>query len=93
MDVDVGLDSEAYNWCVTFFFIGYIIPQIPTNMFVARLLPKYFLPTAEIIWGVITCCIAVVKTPSAVWGLRFILGMAQATFVPSMVFIYWFLVY
>ncbi|KAL9547003.1 hypothetical protein MBANPS3_006390 [Mucor bainieri] len=87
MDVDVGIDSEAYNWCVTFFFIGYIIPQIPTNMFVARLLPKYFLPTAEIIWGVVTCCIAVVKTPNAVWGLRFILGLAQATFVPSMVFI------
>ncbi|OAD08616.1 hypothetical protein MUCCIDRAFT_32942 [Mucor lusitanicus CBS 277.49] len=87
MDVDVGIDSEAYNWCVTFFFIGYIIPQIPTNMIVARIQPKYFLPTAEIIWGVITCCISVVKTPNAVWGLRFILGMAQATFVPSMVFI------
>ncbi|KAL0139316.1 major facilitator superfamily domain-containing protein, partial [Mucor lusitanicus] len=59
MDVDVGIDSEAYNWCVTFFFIGYIIPQI----------------------------LQIFKTPNAVWGLRFIMGMAQATFVPSMVFI------
>ncbi|KAI9478460.1 MAG: major facilitator superfamily domain-containing protein [Benjaminiella poitrasii] len=87
MDKDVGIDSEAYNWCVTFFFIGYIIPQIPTNMIVARIKPKYFLPTTEIIWGVITCCIAVVKSPGAVWGLRFIMGLAQASFVPSMVFI------
>jgi MFS family permease len=87
MDKDVNIDSEAYNWCVTFFFVGYIIPQIPTNMIVARLLPKYFLPTFEIIWGVVTCCISLVKTPGAVYGLRFVLGLAQATFVPSMVFI------
>lgn len=42
MDVDDGIDSEAYNWCVIFFFIGYIISQIPTNMIVARIQPKYF---------------------------------------------------
>ncbi|KAI8877952.1 MFS general substrate transporter [Backusella circina FSU 941] len=87
MDKAVNLDSEAYNWCVTFFFIGYIIPQIPTNMIVARILPKYFLPTAEIIWGIVTCCISLSKSPGTVYGLRFILGFAQATFVPSMVFI------
>ncbi|KAI9469802.1 MAG: major facilitator superfamily domain-containing protein [Benjaminiella poitrasii] len=63
------------------------IQLIPTNMIVARILPKYFLPTVEIIWGVVTCCIAVVKTPNAVWGLRFVIGLAQAAFVPSMVFI------
>ncbi|KAI8987682.1 major facilitator superfamily domain-containing protein [Mycotypha africana] len=87
MDRDVNITSEAYNWCVTFFFIGYIIPQIPTNMVVARLLPRYFLPTAELIWGAVTCFIALVKTANGVWGLRFIQGLAQATFVPSMVFI------
>ncbi|KAI8971648.1 major facilitator superfamily domain-containing protein [Mycotypha africana] len=87
MDKDVHINSEAYNWCVTFFFIGYVVPQIPTNMVVARLLPRYFLPTAEVVWGVVTCCIAVAKSANAVWGLRFIQGLAQATFVPSMVFI------
>lgn len=66
MDVDVGIDSETYNWCVTFFFIGYIISQIPTDMIVAHIQPNYFLPTSEILWGVITCCITVVKNPDAV---------------------------
>lgn len=49
MDVDVGIDSETYNWCVTFFFIGYIISQIPTDMIAARIQPNYFLPTSEIL--------------------------------------------
>ncbi|KAI7868946.1 major facilitator superfamily domain-containing protein [Spinellus fusiger] len=56
-------------------------------MVVSRLRPKYFLPAASLCIGSTACCMSLVNTPAGVYGLRIALGLSEAVFVPSLVFI------
>ncbi|KAI8139421.1 major facilitator superfamily domain-containing protein [Fennellomyces sp. T-0311] len=87
MKDDLGLDSEVYNWSVTMFFIGYVILQIPSNMVISKVLPRWFLPSIVVLWGAIVCFMSLIKTYQALWGLRFVMGLTEAAFYPGMIFL------
>ncbi|KAG2220874.1 hypothetical protein INT45_004042 [Circinella minor] len=84
---ELELESSAYNWAVTMFFIGYVILQIPANMVITKVRPSIMLPCVVTLWGAVVCFMALVKTHSALFGLRFVLGIAEAPFYPGMVFV------
>ncbi|KAI9248884.1 major facilitator superfamily domain-containing protein [Phascolomyces articulosus] len=61
--------------------------QIPSNMIITRLLPRWFLPSVVIAWGTIVCFMSLVKTHQALWGCRLLMGLVEAAFYPGMIFL------
>lgn len=42
--------------------------------------PSLYLPTAELLWTVVTFCFAAVQNVRTVFALRFVLGMLESPF-------------
>ncbi|KAI9491329.1 major facilitator superfamily domain-containing protein [Zychaea mexicana] len=61
--------------------------QIPSNMIITKVRPSLMLPAAVTTWGGVVCFMALVRTHSALYGLRILLGFAEAPFYPGMVFL------
>ncbi|PBK69439.1 MFS general substrate transporter [Armillaria solidipes] len=58
--------------------IGYAVGQIPSK----------YIPAMEIIWSVLTMVLATAKNFNQVCALRFFIGLADATFVPGMSYVF-----
>jgi len=40
LEEELGLDSTQYQTCVSILFVGYLLGQIPSNMFLTRTRPS-----------------------------------------------------
>ncbi|KAL7274654.1 hypothetical protein RUND412_002436 [Rhizina undulata] len=87
MASDLHLSSNAYNWALSIFFVGYVVYETPSNILLKWLSPRWYIPILTIIWGIICALVAIVHTSSGLLAVRFFLGVAEAGFLPGI--IYW----
>lgn len=57
--------------------MGYVIGQIPSNLLLTRVSPRWVIPSLEVGWGVATICTSSVKSYKALYGLRFLVGLFE----------------
>lgn len=63
--------------------MGYIIVLFPSAFAVTHWGPHYWLPACELVWGVLTCTLSVVQNSKTVYGIRFLIGLAEGTAWPG----------
>ncbi|KAK1144192.1 hypothetical protein N8T08_005605 [Aspergillus melleus] len=85
MEVDLELSSNQYSIALVVFFIGYVVFEVPSNLALGRSRPSIFLPSIMILWGALTCVMAVIKDFSHLVALRVILGCVEAGFAPGVI--------
>lgn len=69
---------------VSILFVGYILMQVPSNLFLAKCgKPAIYLPSVMIIWGIISGAIAASHSYGAVVAIRFCLGFVEAAYFPG----------
>lgn len=92
MSADIGLSDLAFGFGAGVFFIGYCLCEIPSNMVLQRVGARFWITRIMITWGLLSISMMFVKTPTAFYILRFLLGMAEAGFYPGVVLYmtYWF---
>ena len=92
MNEDLSLSATAFGLGASFFFLGYIIFEIPSNMVMEKVGAKKWMARILITWGIITACMMFVKSGTQLIVLRFLLGAAEAGFYPGMILYttYWF---
>ncbi|KAK7746405.1 hypothetical protein SLS53_002364 [Cytospora paraplurivora] len=83
MQEDLHLYGNELNYFTTFFNIGYMVMLWPSCIIISHIGPEKWLPTAEILWGVFTCCLSTAKSARTVYGLRFLIGFCEATTWPA----------
>lgn len=83
---DIGITPDQFNTCVTIFYAGFLIFQIPSNILLKRFTAKRWLPLLMICWGSIACLHATVKNYQQLMTLRFFLGFFEAGFFPGVVY-------
>ena len=54
--------------------------QVPSNIFLAKLLPSKYLPAAMALWGVLSALCGIVSNVGSLWALRFLLGFVETAF-------------
>ncbi|KAF3016467.1 hypothetical protein E8E14_008733 [Neopestalotiopsis sp. 37M] len=79
MKEDLGFVGDQYNQINTCFTVGYIIGQIPANLSLHYVKPRYFFPSMMIIWACLTMVTASVQKPQSIMAIRFFQGIAEAT--------------
>jgi MFS family permease len=55
-------------------------------MVLSRTCPSLWIPTLMVLWGTVVALTALVKTPAQLIDMRFVLGVTQAGFSPTVVF-------
>ncbi|CAH1652218.1 putative tartrate transporter [Chelatococcus asaccharovorans] len=92
MNADLGFSPEIYGWGAGIFFIGYFLFEVPSNLVLEKVGARLWICRIMITWGLISAATAFATGPTSFFILRFMLGAAEAGFLPGMILYlgYWF---
>ncbi|MFW2079294.1 MFS transporter [Acinetobacter sp. ULE_I010] len=92
MSEDLLLSDAAYGIGTSLFFIGYLIFEIPSNIYLKKVGARATLTRIMLLWGVLTILMSTVESTTSFYIFRFLLGIAEAGFVPGVILYltYWF---
>jgi MFS family permease len=75
--------DTIYGLGAGLFFAGYILFEVPSNLILHRVGAKLWIARIMITWGVLSGATMFVKTPMQFYVARFLLGVAEAGFLPG----------
>ncbi|KAL3433094.1 major facilitator superfamily domain-containing protein [Aspergillus tetrazonus] len=87
MKEDLGMYQNQLNYMQAAWTVGYVIGEIPSNIMLTKIRPRYWLPAMELLWTVLTICLSRCNKASQFYVLRFFIGLAESTFYPGMQYI------
>jgi len=81
---DLRLDYNQYATCLSILYVGYILMQVPSNIFINRISrPSLYISVVMAIWGLISTLTGVVHNFAGMVSTRFFLGFVEAAFLPG----------
>lgn len=86
MSADLGFSNVTYGLGAGLFFVGYFLFEIPSNLILARVGARRWIARIMITWGVVSALMFFVETEWAFYALRFLLGVAEAGFIPGILY-------
>jgi ACS family tartrate transporter-like MFS transporter len=92
MNHDLGLGAEAFGIGAGIFFLGYFFFEVPSNVILEKVGARLWIFRIMFTWGLVSMATAFAQGPWSFYGLRFLLGVAEAGFFPGMMLYltYWF---
>ncbi|KAK0468247.1 MFS general substrate transporter [Desarmillaria tabescens] len=88
LEDDLNLKGEEFATLLSILYVGYIIMQIPSNMFLNWIgKPSLYLPACMIVWGIISCLTGITHNFVGALLTRFFLGFVEAAFFPGALFL------
>lgn len=87
LEEELGLTGTQYLTCVSILFVGYILMQVPSNLFLNKTgTPAFYLPACMVIWGVISAATSAAQSFGGLLAVRFFLGFVEAAYFPGCLF-------
>ena len=92
MNKDLNFSPEVYGFGAGVFFLSYSMFEIPSNLILHKVGARFWMCRIMLTWGLLSMLTAFVIGPISFYGIRFLLGLAEAGFVPGILlyFTYWF---
>lgn len=87
MGTELMLVGDRYSIITLVFFITYVLFQPPATVTVRKLGPRVFLALITLLWGANMIGMGFVKSWDQLAGLRVLLGVLEAGFFPSCVYL------
>ncbi|MNJ23467.1 putative metabolite transport protein NicT [compost metagenome] len=85
MAEDIVLSDAAYGIGAGIFYLGYILFEVPSNLYMQRVGARRTLTRIMLLWGAVTVATAFVTTANQLIAARFLLGVAEAGFFPGII--------
>ncbi len=85
MSADLGFSDRIFGLGAGIFFVGYILFEIPGAIIVERWSARKWIARIMISWGIVTVVTGFVHTAHQFYAVRFVLGVAEASFFPGMI--------
>ncbi|QDX29439.1 MFS transporter [Dickeya poaceiphila] len=82
----LALNDVAFGLGAGLFFVGYILFEVPSNLILQRVGARIWIARIMISWGLLSAGTMFVTTPTQFYVLRFLLGAAEAGFLPGVLF-------
>jgi MFS family permease len=83
MQEDLGMTDTVWNAGISTFYVGYLIGQLPGNLFLAKANPRWFLPSIMLGWSATTICTPALTNGVGFCVCRFFTGLLEAPFFPG----------
>ncbi|KAL4874400.1 major facilitator superfamily domain-containing protein [Aspergillus karnatakaensis] len=80
---DLNMTTNDYNTGQTIFLVCFLFAELPSQLISKRLGPDRWIPIQMISWSIVAACQAFLKTKSAYFGLRAMLGLLEGGFIPD----------
>lgn len=82
---DLNIQVAQFGLASGVFFIGYILLEVPSNLALHRFGARRWLARIMVSWGIVSLLFTWVSSINGLYGLRLLLGVAEAGFflVPS----------
>ncbi|SCZ93505.1 BZ3500_MvSof-1268-A1-R1_Chr6-3g08705 [Microbotryum saponariae] len=83
LERDLGLSAQQYATCLSLFFITYFLFEIPSNLALTKIRPRYWLAFITLGWGIAMTLSGIVKNYAGLAICRTILGAFEAGLFPG----------
>jgi sugar phosphate permease len=83
---DLHFSAAVYGFGSGVFFVGFLLFEVPSNLILYRVGARKWIARIMLTWGLISMLTLFVKTPMAFYTMRFLLGAAEAGFLPGVVY-------
>ena len=92
MQQQLGFSETVFGLGSGVFFLGYFLFEVPSNILMHRVGARAWIARIMISWGLLSGAFIWVRTVPEFYGLRFVLGLAEAGFYPGVILYltYWF---
>ena len=92
MNQDLAISSRQYGLVAGIFFFGYFIFEVPSNLLLHKIGARIWIARILITWGILATLTGLVHNVRELYLLRFLLGFAEAGYLPGIVLYltYWF---
>ena len=87
MKDDLNFSETVFGWGIGLFFVGYLLLEIPGALLVERWSARKWFARILITWGFCSMAMALVRTPTQFYLVRF-LRLAEAGFFPGVIVYY-----
>jgi ACS family tartrate transporter-like MFS transporter len=81
----LNLSDSVFGNAAGIFFFGYLIFQLPSNLILEKVGVRRWICVLMVLWGLVSCGMIFIRGPWSFYGLRFLLGAAEAGFFPGMI--------
>ena len=86
MAKDLNLVGYRFNWALSIFYIIYLLVEVPSNVILKKVGPKYYLPLLVAGFGLVSMCTAFVNTFAQLCIARAFLGIFEGGTMPGIAF-------
>src|ERR1700744_2148366 len=92
MNAELKFSPVVFSWGAGIFFIGYFLFEVPSNLALEKFGASRWIARIMITWGIISALMAAVSGVWSFYGVRFLLGVAEAGFFPGIILYlpYWY---
>lgn len=80
---DLNMSDTVWSAGISTFYVGYLIGQLPGNLWLAKVRPSLLLPGMMLGWSVCTICMPAVTSGAGFCMVRFVTGLCEAPFFPG----------
>jgi MFS family permease len=86
------INDTVFGLGAGIFFLGYFAFEVPSNIFMEKVGARFWIARIMITWGIVSTAMIFVNSPWVFYGLRLLLGFAEAGFFPGVILYltYWF---
>jgi MFS family permease len=81
----LGFTQAVFGFGAGVFFFGYFLFELPSNLILSRVGARRWIARILLTWGIVSGLTAFVWNDWSFYGIRFILGLAEAGFYPGIV--------
>src|SRR6202171_209595 len=85
MPADLGFSDRVFGLGAGMFFLGYFLLEIPGALIAERWSARRWIARIMISWGVVTVFMAFIHTSRQFYVVRFLVGAAEAGFLPGVI--------
>ncbi|MBV8819693.1 MAG: MFS transporter, partial [Acidobacteriaceae bacterium] len=86
MNPDLGLTATMFGVASSCFFVTYVAFEVPSNILMARIGARIWIPRILISWGLVSALTMFVTNAYQLYGLRALLGLAEAGLFPGVLY-------
>ncbi|KAF9046565.1 major facilitator superfamily domain-containing protein [Panaeolus papilionaceus] len=88
LTTDLNVSPPEYNTALALYFVAYVTFEVPANIILKRFDPQIWLPTLTLFWGIVSICQGLVTNKAGLFGIRFLLGVAEAGLFPGVIYVF-----
>jgi MFS family permease len=92
MQDDLRLSEAIFDLGYGMFYVGYLLFEVPSNLLMRRVGARRWIARIMITWGLVSAATMFARDQWTFYGLRILLGVAEAGFFPGIILYlsFWF---